>query len=62
MEGVVGNPTATHSGPPAPLARALLGRSKSSLGYDIAKNMGIAILSTVTGVITTFSSACCGNT
>jgi hypothetical protein len=46
MEGVGGNPppSLAAAGPPPPV----------SLWYDITKNMGIAIVSSVTGAITTF--------
>jgi hypothetical protein len=49
MEGVVGrgNPPPSLVAPPSPGSV-----SKTSLGYDFAKDMGIAIVSGVTGVIT----------
>jgi hypothetical protein len=44
MEGVAGKPSPSLAAPP-PLG---------SLWYDFAKNMGIAVVSSITGAITTF--------
>jgi hypothetical protein len=51
MKGAVGNPTPFLAGPPPP---GSVSNNNSSLGYDIAKNMGITIVTTVTGSITFF--------